>query len=95
MLYHERTFNLYQNIVSQTWGLSKEILQQKKKHELPLEFVWNNCIINDPDEIANEFNTYFINIGHSLSEQIHASRHSGEYLRNKANTVFNFTKVSE
>ena len=65
-----RTFNLYQNNVKQTWGLIKETLQQEKRHELPLEFVWNNGIIIDADEIANKFKTYFINIGHSLSEQI-------------------------
>ena len=46
-------------------------------------------------EIANKFNTYFINIGHSLSEQIHATRSSDEYLNNRTNTVFNFTEVSE
>ena len=43
----------------------------------------------DLDEIANKFNTYLINIDHSLSEQIH------EYHNNRTNTVFNFTEVSE
>ena len=72
MLYYKRTFNLYQNDVKKTWTLIKETLQQKKKQELPAEFIWNDQIITDLDEIANKFNTYFINIGHSLSEQIHA-----------------------
>ena len=39
--------------------------------------------------------TYFINIGHSLSEQIHATRSSDEYLSNRTNTIFNFTEVTE
>ena len=56
MLYYNRTFDLYQNNVKQTWGLIKENLQQKKRHYLPLEFVWNNGIITDPDKIANKFN---------------------------------------
>ena len=67
----------------------------EKRQELPIEFIWNDRIITDLDEIANKFNTYFINIGHSLSEQIHATRSSDEYLNNRTNTVFNFTEVSE
>ena len=95
MLYYKRTFNLYQNDVKKTWTLIKETLQQKKRQELPIEFIWNDPIITDLDEIANKFNTYFINIGHSLSEQIHETRSSDEYLNKRINTVFNFTEVSE
>ena len=96
MLYYKRTFNLYQNDVKKTWTLINiETLQQKKRQEHPIEFIWNDRIITDLDEIANKFNTYFINIGHSLSEQIHATRSSDEYLNNWTNTVFNFTEVSE
>ena len=76
MLYYKRTFTLYQNNVKQTWGLIKETLQQQKRHELPLAFVSNNGTITDPDGMANQFNKYFINIGHSLSEQIHVTRSS-------------------
>ena len=60
MLYYKKTFNLYENDVKKTCALIKEILQQKKKHELPTEFIWNDRIITDLDEIANKFNTYFI-----------------------------------
>ena len=61
----------------------------------PTEFIWNDQIITDLDENANKFNAYFINIGHSLSEQIHATRSSDEYLSNRTNTMFNFTEVTE
>ena len=37
---------------------------------MPGEFVWNNRVITDMTDIANEFNRYFIGIGHTLSEQI-------------------------
>ena len=63
LYYNKKTFNLYQKDVKKTWALIKETLQQKKKHELPAEFIWNDRIITDLDEIANKFNTYFINIG--------------------------------
>ena len=67
----------------------------EKRQELPMEFIWNDRIITDLDEFANKFNTYFINIGQSLSEQIHATRSSDEYLNKRTNTIFNFTEVSE
>ena len=95
MLYYKRTFNLYQNDVKKTWTLIKETLQQKKKQELPTEFIWNYRIMTDLDEIANKFNTYFINVGQSLSEQIHATRSSDEFLSNRTNTIFIFTEVNE
>ena len=67
----------------------------EKGQELPIEFNWIDRIVTDLDEIANKFNTYFINIVHSLSEQIHATRSSDEYLIKRTNTVFNFSEVSE
>ena len=66
-----------------------------KKAEGPIEFIWNDRIITDLDEIANKFNTYLLNIGYSLPEQIHATRSSDEYLNNRTNTVINFTEVNE
>ena len=90
-----RTFHLHQNDVKQSWVLIKETLQQKKKQELPSEFIWNDRLITDLDENANKFNTYFINIGHSLSKQIHATRSSDEYLSNRTNKILNFTEVNE
>ena len=86
MLYYKKTFNLYQNDVKKTWTLIKETLQQKKRQELPIEFIWNDRIITDLDEIANKFITYFINIGHSLSEQIHTTRSSDEYINQRTNS---------
>ena len=59
MLYYKRTFNLYQNDLK-IWTLIKETLQQKKRQELPIEFVWNDQIITDLDEVANTFNTQII-----------------------------------
>ena len=67
----------------------------EKRQELSIEFIWNDRIVTDLDEIAITFDTYFINIGHSLSEQIHATCSSDENLNDRTNTVFNFTEVSE
>ena len=94
-LYHHRTFLLYQNNVRKTWSVIKKTLQRKKKHEMPTEFIWNNHANTDMNEIANEFNRYFISIGHSLSEKIQSVHSSEEYLGQRANTVSKFTVVNE
>ena len=94
-LYYHRTFLLYQNNIRKTWAVIKETSQRKKKHEMPHEFVCNNNVITDMNVIANEFNRYFISIGHSLSEKIQSVHSSEEYLGQKANSVFKFTAVNE
>ena len=65
-LYYLRTFVFYRNDIKQTWSVIKDTLQ-KKLHSAPSnKFILNNATITDPDEIAKEFNKYFINIGRAL-----------------------------
>ena len=45
------------------------MLQSENKYEIPHEFVWNNYVITDMNEIANEFNRYFISIGPKKCDQ--------------------------
>ena len=61
------------------------------------KFILNNVTITDPDEIANEFNRYFINIGRSLSDQIQKTHSSQDYLpqHNKPTSNFSFNPVNE
>ena len=67
----------------------------EKRHEMPGEFVWNNRVITDMTDRANEFNRYFISIGHTLSEQIQPVHSCEEYLGHKADSVFKFSEVNE
>ena len=52
-------------------------------------------MLTDSDEIANEFNNYFVNIGRLLSEQITSPHTSEEYLGDRPNVSFKFSPVSE
>ena len=54
-------------------------------------------MITNLDEIANEFNKYFVNIGRSLNDRIQATTASDDYLlqHNKPETTFNFVSVNE
>ena len=54
-------------------------------------------MIMNLDEIANELNTYFVNIERSLNDQIQAVTTGNDYLlqHNKTGTTFNFVSVNE
>ena len=94
-LYYARTFAIYKNDIKQTWTIIKDTLHRKTKCELPNQFFIGNRAVTNPDEIANEFNEYFVNIGRLLSEQITSPHTSEEYLGDKSNVLFRFTPVNE
>ena len=54
-----------------------------------------NRKVTNLDEIANEFNMYFTNIGRSLAEAINSQNSFHQYLTNKPNTIFQFEPVNE
>ena len=90
-------FCAIKNDIKQTWSVIKDTLQ-KKLHSAPSnKFILNNVTITDPDEIANEFNRYFINIGRSLADQIQSIHSSQDYLpqHNKPTSNFSFNPVNE
>ena len=95
-LYYIKVFNMYKNDIKQTWAIIiKDTLQNKAREELPNKYLLNDRTLTNMDEIANEFNKYFINIGILLSEQITSGHSSDEYLNDKTELVFNFTPVTE
>jgi hypothetical protein len=53
------------------WKTLNELLNKPtKNNKLTKTFVESNSnIIEDPEEIANKFNDYFINIGHNLAKK--------------------------
>ena len=96
-LYYMRTFELYRNDIKQTWSVIKNTLQKNARCPDSTKFVLNNRMITNLDEIAIEFNIYFINIGRLLNDQIQAVTSSNDYLlqHNKTETTFNFVSVNE
>ena len=69
-------------MTSNNHGQSIKIPIYRKKHHYTTtdKFVLNNHFVTDFDEIANEFNVYFVNIGRSLSDQIQSEASSQYYL---------------
>ena len=97
LLYYKRTFELYRNDIKQTWSVIKNTLQKNVRCPDSTNFVLNNRMITNLDEIANEFNKYFVNIGRSLNDRIQAATTSDDYLlqHNEPETTFNFVSVNE
>ena len=94
-IYFHRIFNMHKNNVKKTWSIITETLHHKQKSEISKEFLINNSVITDPTIIANQFNNYFINIGKSLSNQIHSNKSFNSYLNTPSENIFKFTSVDE
>ena len=50
-----------------TWVTIKEIISRESKTNFPESFLINNVLTKDKTIIANEFNTYFANVGSNLA----------------------------
>ena len=64
------TFARFKHNIKQTWKIIKETLNRSKRDALPNRFLVGEQYIDDPKEIANAFNSYFINIGPSVASHI-------------------------
>ena len=61
-LYYTRTFAIYKNDVKQTWTIANDTLHRKNNVNFLIIFFIGNRTLTNPDEVANEFNEYFVNI---------------------------------
>ena len=85
------------NCIEMIFNVIKHALQKNVRCPDSTNFVLNNRMITNLDEIANEFNKYFVNIGRSLNDRIQSVTTSDDYLlqHNKPETTFNFVSVNE
>ena len=93
--YFHRTFNLYKGDIKKTWLIINKTLSNKKTSDLSQSFRIGNKLISDPNEIANEFNKYFINIGKQISNQIVPTQSSQCYLTSLTNKRFKLMEVDD
>ena len=98
MNYYGSQFEKYRGDVKRTWAAIKEILNRNKKStEFPKYFVINGSKISDAKLIANNFNTFFANVGPNLSRNIKSSSNKSiqYFLTMPVNTSFSFHTISE
>ena len=89
-MFYARTFLMYKNDMKKTWGVISDTLKRNRKSKSQAEFIYENHVIRDTDEIANHFNDYFINIARTLSHQIQPTHSFNNYLNNNSMLRFKF-----
>ena len=80
--YYAKKLSDCKHNTKQTWNVLNSILGRNKKTSLPDSFKHNDEIISDPQQITNKFNSYFINIGPKLANQINSFDNYSDFLKN-------------
>ena len=78
-----------------TWKIINDILRRKSSTSCDAHFISNGQIIKNHDEIADQFNHFFISIGSKLSQEIQPMNDHKHYLRNPTESQLIFTSVEE
>ena len=77
-MYYEEQLIMHKENSKMIWNTLNQILNKSNKiSKIAKTFVGNNSsnIIDDPKDIANKFNDYFVNIGPNLAKQINNNNH--------------------
>ena len=70
MNYYTSCFKKCKHDIKKTWETINDVMNRERKSELPESFNINGQPIKDHKIIANQFNSYFSNIGNKLSSEI-------------------------
>ena len=95
--YYYSRFEKYKNDMRNTWVTIKEIISRESKTNFPESFQINNVLTKDKTIIANEFNTYFANIGYNLASKMKNNSNTtyDDFLSNPSLSSFIFQPITE
>ena len=91
-------FKRYITNMKNTWTTINEILSKSNnKKEFPSYFTMKDNTNSDKQDIANQFNTFFANIGPDLSKKIpkHQDKSMESYLKENILCSFNFELIEQ
>ena len=94
--YYHNQFEKFKFDSRKTWETINDVLCRKKvKKEFPNYFIINGNQISDKQNIADEFNDFFTNIGPTLSNEIKSPPNLSfrTFLKKNIITTFNFNTV--
>ena len=88
--YYNSALLVHKGNLKQTWKILKEVIGVPSKKALSKTFnIEQGRSVCNPDEIASEFNNYFVNVGHRLAENIpHSDLNPTHYIRTNPNSIF-------
>ena len=97
-IYYTMQLEKYRFDIKRTWSTIHGIIHKSKsKADFPKYFLINGEKVNDSQEIANQFNEYFSNIGPKLSNSIiyEGNKSVQSYLKSQIMFSFSFQIVQE
>ena len=69
-------FSSVQGDIKKTWSHINSLLGNKKRNAFPKNMYLDNMKLSSKEDIADQFNHYFVNIGKKLSKSISSPSHS-------------------
>ena len=75
--------------------MSNKISESESESTISQRFCHLDKMIDNPQDIANTFNTYFINIGPFIAEQIHSGGSYKTYLKASHSSTLTLTNIDE
>ena len=94
-MYYVNVFTRFKNNIKQTWKVLYETQHKNKFAKMSQRFCHFGKIVDNPQDIANAFNTYFINIGPSIAEQIHSEGSHKTYLKASHSSTLTLANIDE
>ena len=97
MNYYTSCFEKCKHDIKKTWETINDVMNRERKSELPESFNINGQPIKDHKIIANQFNSYFSNIGNKLASEITIDTNEtyDKYLTDPSLSVFSFHPIDE
>ena len=68
--YYDKELLMHKNNLRKSWEILKDVINKKKKIDLPDKFNIDDDMVTDKLEIALNFNNFYVNIGKKLSSDI-------------------------
>ena len=95
-LYYQSQILANENNLKKVWTIIKRVKNKRRNVKTSDEFIQNNKVITDPQEITNGFNDYFMNVGPGLASKINTSATSYQsYLPESFNSSFPLQPMCE
>ena len=95
--YYNEIFEKYKHDIKNTWKTINSILARSKNEYKSIEkIIIDDKEISDSEEIANEFNNFFVNIGPKLARRIDSNNKKpySSYLDKNITSNFHFTSIT-
>ena len=94
--YYARQFELYKSDMKSTWKIINDVLNNHRKSIDINEIRCGDRLLNQPPDIAEAMNDYFVNIGPNLARNIPGTTtHFSDYLQNANSASIFLTPTDE